>query len=62
MEDVLKEASNVARKKNIKFLVLIQPSVIDLTVDNFQIGYKYYKNTLTIREQISQLQWKKYVL
>jgi len=41
MEEVLKEASNVARKKNIKFLVLIQLSVIDLTVDNFQIGYKY---------------------
>lgn len=35
MEEVLKEASNVARKKNIKFLVLIQPSVIDLTVDDF---------------------------
>lgn len=41
MEEVLKEANNVARMKGIKFLVLIQPSAIDLTKDNVALSYEY---------------------
>ncbi len=40
MEEVLKEANNLAHTKGVRFLVLIQPSVIDLTKDNAAISYK----------------------
>lgn len=41
MEAVLKTANIVARSKGIKFLVLIQPSVIDLTKGNTVLNYEY---------------------
>ena len=54
MEEVLKKANNFARSKNIEFLVLIQPSVIDLTKKNSLLSYEYLqkfphyqKNNLT---------------
>lgn len=53
MEAVLKEAKRMAESKGVEFLVLIQPSVIDLT-NNFLISYKdlqkfpgYQKTNLT---------------
>ena len=41
MEEVLKKANDFARSKNIEFLVLIQPSAIDLTKENFILNYEY---------------------
>jgi len=41
MEAILKTANNVARSKDIKFLVVIQPSVIDLTKGNALLDYEY---------------------
>jgi hypothetical protein len=41
MTEVLKEANNLARVKGINFLVLIQPSVIDLTKDNAVLNYEF---------------------
>lgn len=39
MNAILKEANLLAMSKGIKFLVLIQPSIVDLTT-NFQISFK----------------------
>jgi succinate dehydrogenase flavin-adding protein (antitoxin of CptAB toxin-antitoxin module) len=41
MEAILKTANNVARSKGIEFLVVIQPSVIDLTKGNAVLDYEY---------------------
>lgn len=41
MDEVLNEANNLANAKGVKLLVLIQPSVIDLTRDNVLLGYEY---------------------
>jgi hypothetical protein len=41
MEEVLKKANDFARSKNIAFLVLIQPSVIDSTKENFSLNYEH---------------------
>lgn len=41
MEEILKEANKMARMKGINFLVLIQPSAIDLTKDNYPLSYEY---------------------
>lgn len=43
MNGVLKKASDFANEKGIKFVVLIQPSVIDSTTDNAILGYEYLK-------------------
>ncbi|OGW56330.1 MAG: hypothetical protein A2Y81_03125 [Nitrospirae bacterium RBG_13_43_8] len=40
MEGIIRRAKNVADKREIKFVVLIQPSVIDLT-ENFAFSYKH---------------------
>jgi len=40
MEEVLIKANDFARSKNIEFLVLILPSVIDLTKGNYSINYE----------------------
>ena len=42
LEAVLKEAHAVARGREIKFAVLVQPSVIDLT-ENFRISYEHFR-------------------
>ena len=54
MEAVLKKANNFARSNGIEFLVLIQPSVVDLRKNNFNLNYEYLqkfphyqKNNLT---------------
>ena len=41
MEAILKKANIVARSKGIKFLIVIQPSVIDLTKGNAVLDYEY---------------------
>jgi len=41
MSEVLKKAKNLAIAKGIKFLLIIQPSVIDLTKDNSVLNYEY---------------------
>lgn len=41
MNEVLKKANNFSHAKGIKFLVIIQPSVIDLTKDNTVLNYEY---------------------
>jgi hypothetical protein len=42
MDSILKEAKDVADSKGIKFLVVIQPSVIDMTVANDDVlSYQY---------------------
>lgn len=40
LEQILKEASGFLETRKIELLVLIQPSVIDLTKNNFKVGYK----------------------
>lgn len=51
MENILREAKNLAAEKGVEFIVLIQPSVIDST-ENFSFSYKdlqkkfpWYKRT-----------------
>lgn len=44
MDDVLRTASNFAKSKGIGFLVVIQPSVIDMTKYNAGLGYTYLQN------------------
>lgn len=41
MDDVLRIASHFAKSKGIGFLVVIQPSVIDMTEENAGLGYTY---------------------
>lgn len=41
MDEVIKNVKNLADTKEVKLLVLIQPSIIDVTTDNFIIGYDY---------------------
>lgn len=42
MDAVIKRAKNVADSKDISFMVVIQPSVIDMTTDNGDVlGYQY---------------------
>jgi len=43
MAEVLKEANNVAYRKGVKFLVLIQPSIVDMTKDNSILSYEYLR-------------------
>ena len=43
MEAVLKKAYSFAKSKNIDLLVLIQPSVIDLTKNNAVLSYEYLR-------------------
>ena len=40
MGKILNRANNLALAKGIKFLVIIQPSTIDMTADNFLLGYQ----------------------
>ena len=40
MTEVLKEANNIAKEKSVRFLVVIQPSATDLTIDNKRLSYK----------------------
>ena len=42
LEAVLKEAQAVAGAREIKFAVLVQPSVIDLT-ENFRVSYEHFR-------------------
>jgi hypothetical protein len=41
MEGILNKANILARNKGIEFLVLIQPSVVDMTEDNWTLNYNY---------------------
>ena len=43
MNKVLKRANNLAHAKGIRFLVVIQPSIIDLTNDNSVLNYEYLR-------------------
>jgi hypothetical protein len=44
MGAVLRAASSFAKSKDIGFLVVIQPSVIDMTKHNAGLGYEYLQN------------------
>jgi hypothetical protein len=39
MEAVLAEGREFAEERDVEFVVLIEPSIIDMTKDNFPIGY-----------------------
>ncbi len=41
MNEVLKKANILAYEKGIKFLIIIQPSIIDLTLNNAVLNYEY---------------------
>jgi len=44
MNAVIKAANSVALSRGIEFLILIQPSVIDLTKENAVLNYEYLEN------------------
>ncbi len=56
MEAILSRANIISASKGVEFLVLIQPSVIDLTKHNFVLNYEYLqRNLLSIEEPIFQM-------
>ena len=49
MGAVLREAKEFSTENDIEFLVVIQPSVIDLTESNAKLGYKYLQKYANYR-------------